>query len=145
MWACADRHMDRNTHGQTHGQPPWKHNTPTTNLWHGYRIPATNIWLGINTTTILKHADINLHDCLIRVCNHLPTVSCNRNSYSIQILGHIGYWCDLIQNIYDTRMVSSILTLKVPITTAADDIYKYFFIGFFFCFFFRENKTWCFM
>ena len=27
------------------------------------------------------------------------------------------------------------LTLKVPITTAADDIHKYFFI------FFRENKT----
>ena len=28
------------------------------------------------------------------------------------------------------------LTLKAPITTAADDIYKYFFIAFF-----RENKT----
>ena len=32
------------------------------------------------------------------------------------------------------------LTLKAPITNAADDIYKYFFIVFF-----RENKTWCFM
>ena len=30
------------------------------------------------------------------------------------------------------------LTLKAPITTAADDIHKYFVL------FFRENKTWCF-
>ena len=30
------------------------------------------------------------------------------------------------------------LTLKAPITTAADDIHKYLFIVF------RKNKTWCF-
>ena len=32
----------------------------------------------------------------------------------------------------------TLLTIKAPITTAADDIHKYFSL------FFRENKTWCF-
>ena len=34
-----------------------------------------------------------------------------------------------------SKWVGNDLTLKVPITTAADDIHKYFFL------FFRENKT----
>ena len=40
------------------------------------------------------------------------------------------------KNIVSENFVNLLLTFKAPITTAADDIHKYFFI-----FFFRENKT----
>ena len=41
--------------------------------------------------------------------------------------------------IWANSVVDKILTLKVPITTAADDIFFFFFL------FFRENKSWHFM
>ena len=43
------------------------------------------------------------------------------------------------RNVFGRNVIDPNLILKAPITTAADDIHKYFSL----CF--RENKTWCFM
>ena len=47
------------------------------------------------------------------------------------------YWNEVFRYIC-VGLSLLLLTLKAPITTAADGIHKYFYIVF------RENKTWCF-
>ena len=92
--------------------------------------------LGILYTFIVRGHDCTAHAQFMHMCGLIKSIGSVNCDCLIRL--PLLSWSQPVRLTYATRQASHDLTLKAPITTAADDIHKYFFI------IFRENKTWCF-